>query len=147
MLRQILLAFLLIGTACAMHLEYLKVDSDEEQLDDESLAVDQAEDLPMPRAMLPGKCWACKWAVKKVKKHLGDNAKAEEIKQKLLKVCDAIGLLKNLCKKMIEKSLGVLIEELSTSDDPATVCANIGACKSKPMLKLIQAFPEVLEKL
>ncbi|KAL7862092.1 hypothetical protein SRHO_G00135330 [Serrasalmus rhombeus] len=146
MLRNILLAFLFIGTACAMHLEYLKVDSDEEQVDT-SLAVGQAEDMPIPEAMLPGQCWACKWAVKKVKKHLGDKAKAEEIKQKLLRVCDGIGFLKDLCKKMINKSLGVLIEELSTSDDPATVCANIGACKSKPMLQLIQAFPEVLEKL
>ncbi|KAI4889194.1 hypothetical protein NFI96_012967, partial [Prochilodus magdalenae] len=142
MLRNIIIALLLIGTgpyvvpfffpACAMHVEYLKMDSDEEQLEETFVrflqAIDQDEELPMPGAELPGKCWACKWVVKKVKKHLGDKAKAEEIRGKLHKVCDSIGLLKDLCKKMISKSIDVLTEELSTSDDPQTICSNTGYC-------------------
>ena len=53
----------------------------------------------------------------------------EAIRSKLLKVCDGIGLLKGLCKKIISKSINVLIEELSTNDDPQTICANSGYCK------------------
>ncbi|XP_072545524.1 antimicrobial peptide NK-lysin-like isoform X2 [Salminus brasiliensis] len=153
--RSILLAFLLIGTVCAMHLEYLKADSDEETLDDFVQAVVQAvaqadvlaEEQKMNERKLPGPCWACKWAMNKLKTHLGQNEKAEAIKKKLLKVCDGIGLLKNICQKIIHKFIDTLTEELSTSDDPKTICINIGICKAKPLPKYLQAFPKVQQQL
>ncbi|XP_026790004.1 antimicrobial peptide NK-lysin isoform X2 [Pangasianodon hypophthalmus] len=142
MFWNLLIASFFIGSACAMHLEYLKVDSGKEPL-----VGTLDEDLPMPEEQLPGVCWACEWAMKKVKKQLGDNAKADMIKAKLMKVCDSIGFLRSLCKKMITKYLGTLVEELSTTDDPKTICANIGVCKSMRMLKLIQGFPQNYQKV
>lgn len=50
------------------------------------------------------------------------------IKQKLLSICDKIGLLKSLCRKFVRGHLGVLIEELTTSDDVTTICVNAKAC-------------------
>ncbi|XP_051246575.1 NK-lysin tandem duplicate 4 isoform X1 [Dicentrarchus labrax] len=86
---------------------------------------------------LPGLCWACKWALKKVKKVMGPNATAENMTPKLLAVCDQIGLLKSLCRKFVKKHLGELIEELTTTDDVKTICVNTGACKPKEMLDLL----------
>ncbi|CAJ1073491.1 NK-lysin tandem duplicate 4 [Xyrichtys novacula] len=85
---------------------------------------------------LPGACWACKWALNKVKKAVGSNATVEVIKSKLLKCCDGIGLLKGLCRKFVKKHLGELIEELTTTDDVRTICVNAGACKQKELLNL-----------
>ncbi|KAL6477748.1 hypothetical protein MHYP_G00135830 [Metynnis hypsauchen] len=145
MLRKILITFLLIDSGCAMHLEYLKVDSDEEPLH-ESLAADQAEDLPMPGAALPGVCWACKWAMGKLKQSLSSDASVAMIKEQLRGVCNGIGFLKSMCKGIINRYLDVLAEELSTTDDPATICKNVGICRSKTLLEFIQAFPEVHQK-
>ncbi|KAL7873190.1 hypothetical protein AOLI_G00122610 [Acnodon oligacanthus] len=142
MLRNILITFFLIDSGCAMHLEYLKVDSDEEPLH-ESLATDQAEDLPMPGAAFPGKCWACKWAMKKLKQSLSSDASVGIIKEQLRGVCNNIGFLKSICKGIVNRNLDVLTEELSTTDDPITICANIGVCSSKTLLEFIQTFPEV----
>ncbi|XP_035530127.1 antimicrobial peptide NK-lysin-like [Morone saxatilis] len=86
---------------------------------------------------LPGVCWACKWALGKVKKVLGPNATAENTTPKLLAVCNEIGLLKALCRKFVKNHLGVLIEELTTTDDVRTICVNAGACKPKEMLDLL----------
>ncbi|KAJ0063113.1 hypothetical protein NL108_012578 [Boleophthalmus pectinirostris] len=83
---------------------------------------------------LPGVCWACKWALNNVKKIIGNNATAESIKAKLLAVCKNIGLLKSLCQKFVNKHLGVLIEELTTTDDVRTICVRTKACKPKEVL-------------
>uniref|UniRef100_A0A3B4GUN2 Saposin B-type domain-containing protein n=1 Tax=Pundamilia nyererei TaxID=303518 RepID=A0A3B4GUN2_9CICH len=88
---------------------------------------------------LPGKCWACKWILNKVKKLAGPNATAESLKSKLLSVCDGIGLLKSLCRKFVKVHLGELIEELTTTDDVRTICVNTGACKSKELELLFYA--------
>ncbi|XP_038822962.1 antimicrobial peptide NK-lysin-like [Salvelinus namaycush] len=85
---------------------------------------------------LKGTCWACMWALNKVKKHISSSSSEVQIKQKLLSVCDKLGLLKSLCKGMVKKHLWVLVEELSTSDDVRTICINIKACKPKYILDL-----------
>ncbi|XP_053093650.1 antimicrobial peptide NK-lysin-like [Pangasianodon hypophthalmus] len=147
MFWNLLIASFFIGSACAMHLEYLKVDSAEELLVGTLDSVDQDEDLPMPEEQLPGVCWICKWVMKKVKKHLGNRENAEQIKEKLKRGCDKIGLLKDRCKKIVDKNIDILVEELSTDDDPKTMCANAGICKSVGMLELIQGFPQIYQKL
>ncbi|KAM7403166.1 hypothetical protein PAMA_003881 [Pampus argenteus] len=94
---------------------------DEEQVDTE---------ISVEAGKLPGVCWACKWALEKVKKAVGSNATVEKIKSKLLNVCNQIGLLKRLCSKFVHRSLSLLIEELTTTDDVRTICVNAKACKS-----------------
>ncbi|XP_066525756.1 antimicrobial peptide NK-lysin-like [Hoplias malabaricus] len=141
MLQHIIVGFLLISAARAMHLEYLKVDSDEKPLDD--TLIGQDVDLHRSGMNLPGKCWMCKWAMKWLKKHIGNKDKAEAIKQKLHEVCDNIRIQKSLCKKIVTKNIDILTEELSTNDDPATICASINMCTPKPPPEFIQAFPEV----
>ncbi|CAB1334937.1 unnamed protein product [Coregonus sp. 'balchen'] len=85
---------------------------------------------------LKGTCWACKWALNKVKKHISSSTSQAQIKQKLLSVCNQMGLVKSLCKGLVKKHLWVLVEELSTSDDVTTICINIKACKPKAVLDL-----------
>lgn len=53
----------------------------------------------------------------------------EKIKQELKRGCDKIGLVKDICKKFVDKNFDVLEEELTTDDDPKTICANINVCK------------------
>ncbi|XP_037551257.1 NK-lysin tandem duplicate 4 [Nematolebias whitei] len=79
----------------------------------------------------PGVCWACTWALKKVKNVIGPNVTAEQVKAKLKAVCDQIGLLKSKCHKFVDSHLGLLVEELTTSDDINTICVNTGACRSE----------------
>ncbi|KAL6477749.1 hypothetical protein MHYP_G00135840 [Metynnis hypsauchen] len=149
MLRNILIAFLLIDSGCAMHLEYLKVDSDVDSDVEplhESLAADQAEDLPMPGAAFPGVCWACKWAMGKLKQTLRSDATVGVIKEQLRSVCNGIGFLKFICNGIINKYLDVLAEELSTTDSPRTICVHVGVCSYKTLLEFIQAFPEGQQK-
>ncbi|KAK3563638.1 hypothetical protein QTP86_031877 [Hemibagrus guttatus] len=112
-----------------MHLEYMKIGYAEELLDESLDFGNQDEDLLKSEAQLPGACWACKWAMKKVKKQIGNSANVDTIKEKVLKVCDSIGFLKSICRKFINKYLDTLVEELSTTDDPRTICVNIGICK------------------
>ncbi|XP_062864014.1 antimicrobial peptide NK-lysin-like [Trichomycterus rosablanca] len=147
MFRNLLIASFLMGTVCAIHLEYLSIDSAEEVLDESLGTVDEAEDLPMPSAQLPGVCWACKWAMNKLKNRISKGASVDEIKSQLLEVCNQIGFLKGICRKIIHKYLDVLIEELSTSDDPKNICINVGICKSVVMMKFIQDFPQTLKNL
>ncbi|KAM9466841.1 antimicrobial peptide NK-lysin-like isoform 1-T2 [Clarias gariepinus] len=128
MFWNLLVASFVIGSACAIHLEYLKVDSDEELLDGSLDSVDLKKDLQIPEEQLPGACWACKWAMGKLKKELGNNSNQDTIKQAVTSVCDTIGFLQSICRKMINKYLDVLVEELSTTDDPKTICVNIGIC-------------------
>ncbi|XP_076733678.1 antimicrobial peptide NK-lysin-like [Maylandia zebra] len=107
------------------------------------VSIDDEEDVDVGISMgasgLPGKCWACKWILNKVKKLAGPNATAESLKSKLLSVCDGIGLLKSLCRKFVKVHLGELIEELTTTDDVRTICVNMGACKSKELELLFYA--------
>ncbi|TKS86684.1 Prosaposin Proactivator polypeptide [Collichthys lucidus] len=93
-------------------------------------------DVSVGASRLPGYCWVCKWSLNKVKKRLGRNATVESVKEKLMKVCDEMGLLKSLCRKFMRGHLGVLIEELSTTDDVRTICVNLKACKPKELLEL-----------
>ncbi|MEQ2188559.1 hypothetical protein GOODEAATRI_016317 [Goodea atripinnis] len=51
------------------------------------------------------------------------------IQSKLKVVCNELGLLKSKCHKFVNKYLGILIEELTTTDDVRTICVNTGACK------------------
>ncbi|XP_058255679.1 antimicrobial peptide NK-lysin-like isoform X1 [Hemibagrus wyckioides] len=146
MLRNILLVFFFIGSACAFYLEYLKVHS--EELADGTLQVsatspdsfDQDEDFPASEEQIPGACALCKLVVKKVKKHLGDHENANKIKQKLMRGCNMLPAGKDLCKRLVDKHINILVEELSTDDDPKTVCVKAGICKSPSMLNLIQVF-------
>ncbi|XP_026164404.1 antimicrobial peptide NK-lysin-like [Mastacembelus armatus] len=114
-----------VWTVQARSLE-ISID-DEEQVDVE---------ISMEAGKFPGLCWACKWALNKVKK-LTRNCTVEDIKSKLSSVCDQIGLLKSLCRKFVKTHLGELIEELTTTDDVKTICVNTGACKQKELLDLL----------
>ncbi|KAE8289983.1 hypothetical protein D5F01_LYC11695 [Larimichthys crocea] len=93
-------------------------------------------DISVEARKLPGLCWVCKWSLNKVKKLLGRNTTAELVKEKLMRVCNEIGLLKSLCKKFVKGHLGELIEELTTSDDVRTICVNLKACKPKELSEL-----------
>ncbi|XP_060735143.1 antimicrobial peptide NK-lysin-like isoform X2 [Tachysurus vachellii] len=135
MLWNLLIASVFIGTACAVHLEYLKIDSAEEPLDG---SLD--EDLPMSEVQLPGACWVCKWAMQNVKKHVSSKSTVETIKGQLATVCDGIGFLRFICKALINKYMDTLAEELSTTDNPKTICVNIGICSSVSMQELTKAF-------
>ncbi|KAM9432708.1 antimicrobial peptide NK-lysin-like [Salvelinus alpinus] len=85
---------------------------------------------------LLGTCWVCQWALNKVKESISTSSRQEELKRKLLSVCDNVGFLKSMCKGLVKKHLPVLIEELSTSDDVRTICVNIKACRPKEVLDL-----------
>ncbi|KAF4084117.1 hypothetical protein AMELA_G00125060 [Ameiurus melas] len=129
MFWNLLVASFFIGSACAMHIEYLKVDSAEELLDGTLDSADQDEDLPMSKIQVfPGSCWACKWAMNNVKSHLGNNPTVGLIKAQLAEVCNSIGFLRGICKSIISKYLDTLVEELSTTDDSRTICVHIGIC-------------------
>ncbi|KAK2891856.1 NK-lysin tandem duplicate 4 [Channa argus] len=103
--------------------------------------IDDQEQVDMETSMeagkIPGMCWACKWAMNKVKKIIGKNATAESIKAKLLVVCNEIGLLKSSCRKFVNGHLGELIEEVTTTDDVRTICVNVKACKPKELFDLL----------
>uniref|UniRef100_A0A667WXD8 NK-lysin tandem duplicate 4 n=1 Tax=Myripristis murdjan TaxID=586833 RepID=A0A667WXD8_9TELE len=107
-------------TVWMVHGRYLVVNLDDADLVEEEIPV---------AGKLPGICWACKWALNKVKKAAGNNATAE-VKIIILLLCDQIGFLKSLCRKFVKKNLSVLIEELSTTDDVRTICVNLKACKA-----------------
>ncbi|XP_030574489.1 antimicrobial peptide NK-lysin-like [Archocentrus centrarchus] len=118
--------FLCLVAACsvrAVHGRTLEVSIDDEE--------DLDVEVSMDASGLPGKCWACKWILNKVKKLAGPNATAESLSSKLSSICDEIGLLKSVCRKFVKVHLGELIEELTTTDDVRTICVNMGACKPK----------------
>ncbi|XP_076605126.1 antimicrobial peptide NK-lysin-like [Chaetodon auriga] len=124
----VLVCILVTCSVWTVHGRNLKVSTDDQQ---------QAEvEISVEAGRLPGVCWACKWALNKVKKVMGPNATAESVTSKLKSVCNEIGLLKSLCRKFVKVHLGELIEELSTTDDVRTICVNTGACKPKEFLDL-----------
>ncbi|XP_065110004.1 antimicrobial peptide NK-lysin-like isoform X1 [Paramisgurnus dabryanus] len=126
MLRFIILVTLLVSSACALQWEIYR----EEMIANEESS---GEAMVKTNQGLPGICWACKWAMKKVKRRISNGATADDIKNKLTSVCDQIGFLKTICRSLVNKYAGTLVEELSTSDDPATICKNIGVCKKKAL--------------
>ncbi|KAK7152644.1 hypothetical protein R3I93_010762 [Phoxinus phoxinus] len=121
MLRSIILVTLLISSVCALDWEMHKEESNGIEIEEGSGDVQTQQ--------LPGMCWACKWAMKKLKRQISNGATPDEIKKKLSMVCDEIGFLKSLCRKFVNKYTDTLIEELSTTDDAGTICANISVCK------------------
>ncbi|XP_065822558.1 NK-lysin tandem duplicate 4 isoform X2 [Labrus bergylta] len=125
---SVLLLMCILGTCSVwtVHGASLEVNID----DQEHQQVDVDVDVDILR---PGICWACKWTLNKVKKALGHNATAERMKTKLLSCCEEIGFLKPLCRHFVKKHLGVLIEELSTTDGVNTICVNVGACKPEEL--------------
>uniref|UniRef100_A0A8C1SGI6 Saposin B-type domain-containing protein n=1 Tax=Cyprinus carpio TaxID=7962 RepID=A0A8C1SGI6_CYPCA len=149
MLRSIILITLLISSVCALHLEMHKAKSTGIELKEDS--------VEMPSEQLPGLCWACKWAMGKLKSEItkgstkvGNSTVSytftssyeanglmltqlvtflqDDIKNMLGTVCDGIGFLKYLCRMLVNKYMGTLIEELSTTDDARTICVHVGIC-------------------
>ncbi|XP_003962755.1 antimicrobial peptide NK-lysin [Takifugu rubripes] len=134
----LLLCILVTCSVWTVQARNLKVSTDDDDEDQDELAIEAGR--------LPGVCWACKWALKKVKIIIGNNSNSEAIKAKLMSICNQIGLLKSLCRKFVTKHLGVLIEELTTSDDVRTICVNVKACKPKELEELFQSgFSSQLE--
>ncbi|KAG1946633.1 NK-lysin tandem duplicate 4 [Pimephales promelas] len=121
MLRSIILVTLLISSVCALHWEMHKEEPNGNEMEEGSGDVQKEQ--------LPGLCWACKWAMNKLKRRISNGATSEEIKKKLSMVCDEIGFLKSLCRKFVNKYTDTLVEELSTTDDAKTICVNITVCK------------------
>ncbi|RVE57311.1 hypothetical protein OJAV_G00214920 [Oryzias javanicus] len=100
------------------------------------VTVNDEDQLEASAEAFPGMCWGCKWMLNKVKAALGNTTKVEKIKPVLLRGCDEIGFLKKKCKQFLLKHLGVLIEELTTTDDVKTICVNVKVCSSKGLLDL-----------
>ncbi|XP_041703048.1 antimicrobial peptide NK-lysin-like [Coregonus clupeaformis] len=107
-----------------------------QEVDPDDQEVVEAQPEKHMEQQLKGTCWVCKWALNKVKKSISTSSSPEELKQKLLSVCDNVGFLKSMCEDLVKKHLWVLIEELSTSDDVRTICVKIKACKPKEVLDL-----------
>ncbi|KAA0710864.1 hypothetical protein E1301_Tti003028 [Triplophysa tibetana] len=126
MLRMIALVTLLVHTVCALQYEMYRIP-----LDKALNEIEESSGEMMAKASqgLPGKCWACKWIMKKLKRRISTGATQDEIKKKLLSVCDEIGFLKSICKGLVSQYVGTLVEEISTTDNPATICINVGVCK------------------
>uniref|UniRef100_A0A671LEP4 Saposin B-type domain-containing protein n=1 Tax=Sinocyclocheilus anshuiensis TaxID=1608454 RepID=A0A671LEP4_9TELE len=103
-------------TVCALHLEMHKAKSTGNELKEDS-------------EQLPGLCWACKWAMKKLRSEIPmAQLRLDDIKGMLGMVCDETGFLKYRCRMFVNKYMGTLIEELSTTDNARTICVNIGVC-------------------
>ncbi|XP_068436888.1 antimicrobial peptide NK-lysin-like [Clinocottus analis] len=127
---SVLLACILVTCSVwTVHGRNFKVNIDDEKQVEVEISVNAGK--------LPSMCWACKWALKKVKKVIGPNATAENLTLKLKSICKEIGLLKSLCSKFVKTHLGELVEELTTTDDVRTICVNTGACKPKELLDLL----------
>ncbi|XP_056332332.1 antimicrobial peptide NK-lysin-like [Danio aesculapii] len=120
MLRGIVLLTLLISSVCAVQWEMHK---------EQHSGIELEGSGEIPTEQLPGMCWVCKWALGKLKKKISNGATQDEIKVQLSQVCDQIGFLKSVCRGFVNKYMDVLIEELSTTDNARTICANISVCK------------------
>ncbi|XP_076013667.1 antimicrobial peptide NK-lysin-like [Genypterus blacodes] len=119
----LLVCFLMTCSVWTVYGRCIEVDdSDQEDMNDE---------ISLEASKLPGLCWACKWALNKVKKELSDNSTVEQVSSKLKGVCNQIGLLKSKCRSFVQKRLEELVEELTTTDDVRTICVNMKACKPK----------------
>ncbi|KAJ7989206.1 hypothetical protein DPEC_G00317100 [Dallia pectoralis] len=117
----ILLAFGLL--ACSV----CEINGKCQDIDDPDLVTSHPE--KRMEQQLPGICWACKWALRKVKASLRHKPTKEIIEGKLSAVCQNIGFLRFLCRRFVRRFLSVLTEELSTTDDVRTICVNVRACR------------------
>ncbi|XP_054909433.1 NK-lysin tandem duplicate 4 [Poeciliopsis prolifica] len=136
------LLLLCIAVACSIWMVQgrslkVRIDDDDDELGEPDVDVQR----------LPGMCWGCKWALNKLKKQLGSNSTVEAIKAKLRSVCDGIGILKSQCRKFMNAHLGVLIEELTTTDDVRTICVNVGACKPKDLEMIFYPNKQELRRI
>ncbi|XP_073726057.1 antimicrobial peptide NK-lysin isoform X4 [Misgurnus anguillicaudatus] len=123
MLRFIIFVTLLVSSVCALQREM-----DNDGLTEKELEEIYAEFLAKTGHKFPGICWACKWAMGKIKRHISVTTNKAAIKRMLHNVCNEIGFLKYLCRGLVSRFLGPLIEELSTTDNPAKICSHIGVC-------------------
>ncbi|KAI7804961.1 hypothetical protein IRJ41_024337 [Triplophysa rosa] len=123
MLRNIFLVTCLICSARALPLEAYEDNSTENELDDNITEI-----MAKTGHKLPGACWACKWAMGKLRQQISVGTSQGAIKTMLREVCDGIGFLQFVCKNLVANYLGTLIEELSTTDDAPTICRHIGIC-------------------
>ncbi|XP_051503139.1 antimicrobial peptide NK-lysin-like [Myxocyprinus asiaticus] len=121
MFRNIVLVTLLISSVCALHYEMHKGSTGDEPEESSGMSMAETEGLP-------GVCWACKWAMRKLKKQISTGATADDIKKLLSGICDEIGFLKSMCRNFVNKFTDTLVEELSTTDNAQTICGNIGVC-------------------
>uniref|UniRef100_A0A4W6F1R9 Saposin B-type domain-containing protein n=1 Tax=Lates calcarifer TaxID=8187 RepID=A0A4W6F1R9_LATCA len=125
----LLVCLLVTCSVLTVHGRSFEVNIDDEEQVDVEISVGARK--------IPGLCWACKWALNKVKKVLGPNA-TSEVKQS------------SACHKFVKTHLGELIEELTTSDDVRTICVNTGACKPKELLNelfyLGDEYPQIKMK-
>ncbi|XP_070971479.1 antimicrobial peptide NK-lysin-like [Oncorhynchus clarkii lewisi] len=81
------------------------------------------------KAVLPGTCFACKRIINKVKVQLdGDNNK-DNISAKLDSICGSMGMLKAICKKLVNKYKEKLIDELVNDEDAKDACKKLKLCK------------------
>ncbi|XP_035466474.1 uncharacterized protein LOC118286256 [Scophthalmus maximus] len=125
----LLVCILVTCSVWTVHGRSLEINIDDQEQVDVAISVEAGK--------LPGKCWACKWALNKVKKVMGPNVTSEGVKSKLNIVCNEIGLLKSLCRKFVNSHIWELVEELSTTDDVRTICVNTGACEPKQLSHLL----------
>ncbi|XP_071354393.1 antimicrobial peptide NK-lysin-like [Trachinotus anak] len=124
---SILLVCILVS--CSVHGRSFEINIDDQDQKEVEISVEARQFV--------GICWACEWAVKNVKKDIGPNATSENLKSKLLKVCDGIHMLKSRCKRFVKDHLSELIEELKTTNDVRTICVNTKACSPKELSHLI----------
>nr|AZL56981.1 NK-lysin [Acipenser dabryanus] len=74
-------------------------------------------------------CKVCTMVVKKVEKLIPDDAKKDDLINKLHVVCSKINFFQSACKKFVSKYSGKLVEELKKKSDPIQICRDIGLCK------------------
>ncbi|KTG46647.1 hypothetical protein cypCar_00036716 [Cyprinus carpio] len=108
-------------TVCALHLEMHKEESIGNEFEESSGEIENKDKQLLESAGLAS-------VIRKLKKQISKTT-LDYIKKKLGMVCDEIGFLKTLCRKLVNRYMDILVEELSTTDDTRTICANIGVCK------------------
>ncbi|XP_064815389.1 saposin-C-like [Oncorhynchus masou masou] len=91
--------------------------------------IDRDDNHAEIKAVLPGTCFACKRIINKVKAQLdGDNNK-DNISAKLDSICGSMGILKAICKKLVNKYKEKLIDELVNDEDAKDACKKLKLCK------------------
>ncbi|NP_001298723.1 NK-lysin tandem duplicate 1 isoform X1 [Danio rerio] len=128
MLRNIFLVGLLIYAVSAAHWEVREVDSAEDELE-------ETPNDNMVKQKFPGMCSLCKYVMKHVKERISADSTPDEIKNKLMNLCEKAWLLKGQCQKFVKTHLHTLIDELMTNDGVNTICAKALVCKFGPPRK------------
>ncbi|CAB1330663.1 unnamed protein product [Coregonus sp. 'balchen'] len=127
---------LVLLALCLLACSVWEIHGQCQEVDPDDQEVVEAQPEKHMEQQLMGTCRVCKWALNKVKKSISTSSRQEEVKQKLLSICNKVPFGKCMCEDLVKKHLWVLIEELSTSDDVRTICINIKACKPKEILDL-----------